>query len=90
MARSKPLEKIDWQSVEESSNIEAMFFDEYSHTIAVRFKHGGVYTYMGADRELYLNFLHAPSVGKYLHNVIKALPYTRWDTEKELIHHLNV
>lgn len=87
--RNQPLEKIDWTKVE-SSNVEAMCFDETTQTVCVRFSHGGLYTYIGASREIYMNFLHADSVGKYLNNVMKAFPYTRWETEDDLLAHLNV
>lgn len=86
--RDKPLEKIDWDKVE-SSNVEAVFFDEKTQTICVHFANGSYYSYIGASMEIYMNFRHADSVGKYLHNVIKSFPYTRWDTEKELLAHLN-
>lgn len=88
MAR-KPLEKLDWAETD-SSNVEAVCFDEPSQTICVRFKGGGVYSYIGASMEVYMNFLHADSVGKYLNNVVKAFPYTRWESEEQLIAHLNV
>lgn len=87
--REQPLKKIDWTEVE-SSNIEAIAFDEKTQTICVKFIHGGIYSYIGANMEIYMNFRHAPSMGQYLHNVIKAFPYTRWGTETELLNHLNV
>lgn len=87
--REQPLKKIDWTEVE-SSNIEAIAFDEKTQTICVKFIHGGIYSYIGASMEIYMSFRHAPSMGSYLHNVIKAFPYTRWETEDKLLDHLNV
>lgn len=81
--------KINWQSVE-SSNIGAVAFDDKSQTICVKFNNGGLYSYIGGNEELFLNFVNANSVGKYLNNVVKALPYTRWETEEDLITHLNI
>lgn len=83
------IEQITWEQVD-SSNVNALFFDEPSQTICVRFNNGGLYTYMGANMEIYMNLRMSESVGKYLNSVIKAFPYTRWDTEQDLISHLNV
>lgn len=84
-----PLGRIAWQDVE-SSNIQSVFYHDRTKTICVRFLNGGLYSYIGADYDIYMNLVHAPSVGKYLHFVVKALPFTRWDSEAELIEHLNV
>jgi hypothetical protein len=86
--REQPLEKIDWTNVE-SSNVKCLFFDEKTQTICVTFHNGGIYTYIGASMEIYMSLIHAPSVGKYLNNVIKSFPYTRWEDEKQLLAHLN-
>jgi hypothetical protein len=84
------LAEIKWESTEESSNVDAVYFHEPHNTICVRFKGGGLYSYIGGDQEMYMGLRHAPSVGKYLNHVVKALPYTRWDTETALIEHLNI
>lgn len=83
------LDTITWEQVE-SSNVSALFFHEDSQTLCVRFNNGGLYSYIGLDHEIYMNLRMAKSVGKYLANVVKAFPYTRWETENELITHLNV
>lgn len=83
-----PREKIDWDDVE-SSNVSALFFCARSQTICVKFNNGSFYSYIGLDEERYMNLRHAPSVGKYLANVVKSFPYTRWNTESELLDHLN-
>lgn len=82
--------QLTWESTD-SSNVDAVALDEPTETLCVRFKGGGLYSYMGVDSEEFSNMLMAPSIGKYLNNVIKATkPYTRWDTETELIDHLSI
>lgn len=83
------IQKINWDQVE-SSNVDALFFDERSGTICVRFINGGLYSYIGATQEVYSGLRMAPSIGRYLNNVIKSLPYTRWETEEDLLSHLNI
>lgn len=83
------LKKIDWTAVA-SSNIAAVAHDDRLKTVCVRFSNGGIYTYMGVNQETYLNFVNSESVGKYLNNVIKAFPYTRWESEEALLAYLNL
>lgn len=83
------LEALQWTNTEESTNVKQTFFDEKTQTICVKFHGGGLYSYIGGSMEIYMGLVHAPSVGKYLNNVVKALPYTRWETEQDLLHHLN-
>lgn len=87
----KPLEKLQWTEVE-SSNVNALMWDDPTQTICVRFSSGGVYSYIGANFEKYEDLLMAPSIGHHLDSVLKkgGFPYTRWDTEDDLLHHLNV
>jgi hypothetical protein len=85
---SKHLENIPWQE-HDSTNINATFYDEPTGTLCVRFNSGGVYSYM-APHDVYVDFIHASSMGGYLHDVIKAYPYTRWESEMGLLMHLNV
>jgi KTSC domain len=82
--------KIDWNEVE-SSNVHSIAFDAPTKTLAVRYVGGGLYSYMHADEEIFSGLLQAESVGKYLNAVVKSqLPYTRWDSEDELIKHLSI
>jgi KTSC domain len=83
------LEKIDWTD-HESSNVKASFYHKPSDTTVIKFHGGGLYSYIGAGQEIYMGLVHAPSVGRYLNQVLKAFPYTRWESEDELIAHLNV
>lgn len=81
--------EIPWDLVEDSSNVHSL----YRHndgTICVRFNSGGLYTYIGAPESVYMDLRYAESVGKYLNRVVKAYPYTRWETEIELLNHLNI
>lgn len=88
------LSNIDWERTEDSSNVHSIYHHRQTETICVRFNSGGLYTYMGhladmSTEEIYMGLRHADSVGRYLNNVVKALPYTRWESEDELINHLN-
>lgn len=80
---------LKWEDVD-SSNVKQTYFDDKTQTICVKFINGGLYSYIGGNQEMYMSLTHAQSVGKYLNNVIKALPYTRWESEDELIAHLLV
>lgn len=84
------MEKISWDQITDSSNVSDLYYHEPDKTICVKFKGGGLYSYMGADQEMFMSLRHAHSVGKYLNNVIKALPYTRWGSEDDLLAHLNI
>jgi KTSC domain len=84
------LKEIGWDQVEDSSNVAALFHHEPTNTICVRFRSGGLYSYMGGDHEMFMSLKHADSVGRYLNNVVKALPYTRWVSEDELLNYLNI
>jgi hypothetical protein len=84
------IDSIPWEPIEDSSNIQATFWHDKTQTICVKFNSGGIYSYIGAPETVYLDLRHAQSVGQYLHRVVKAYPYTRWDTESDLLSHLNV
>jgi len=91
--RQTALSEIAWEEVT-SSNVDAVAFDEQADTIAVRFLSGGLYSYeihhpAMPSQEIYSGLRNAESVGSYLHNVIKAFPFLKWDDESELISHLN-
>lgn len=87
--RNNNLEKISWTDVD-SSNVGSIAFDDKTQTICVKFKNGGLYSYIGASEEIYMGLVHANSVGQYLNQVVKAFPYTRWESENDLLSHLNV
>lgn len=81
------LPTIPWHDVD-SSNLSATYYDERTATLCVRFKDGSVYSYI-APHEAYIELSHSSSMGSYLHYMIKPLPTTRWETEYELLEHLN-
>lgn len=83
------IDQIPWERVEDSSNVHSLYRHD-DGTICVRFNGGGLYTYLGAPETVYMDLRHAESVGRYLNQVVKAYPYTRWSTETELLDHLNV
>lgn len=80
--------QIDWETVD-SSNVQQLYHREDQAILCVRFNNGGLYSYNGCNHEMYMNLRMSNSVGKYLHNVVKALPYTRWDSEEDLLAYLN-
>lgn len=79
---------IKWSDIEDSTNVRRVFYHEPTHTICVQFHNGGLYTYLGPTEEIYMGLVHAPSVGQYLHRVVKAFPYTRWESEDDLTNYL--
>ncbi len=56
----------------DSSNVEAVGFDESEREIWVRFLSGDTYVYSNADETTFHDLLNAPSVGSYLNRVIKG------------------
>lgn len=85
-----PKTNLDWVELADSSNVSRVFYHEETQTIGVMFNSGGLYTYLGPPMEVYMGLVHANSVGQYLHSVVKAFPYTRWESETELMDYLNV
>jgi len=82
------VDQIEWEQIE-SSNVQQLYHRDGQNILCVRFNNGGLYSYAGCDHENYMNLRMSSSVGKYLNNVIKALPYTRWDSEEDLLAYLN-
>ena len=79
---------IEWEHVE-SSNVHQLFHSDERDVLCVRFNNGGLYSYIGCNHEMYMNLRMSPSVGKYLNNVVKALPFQRWESEEDLLNYLN-
>lgn len=81
--------KLAWQDVD-SSNLAAVAYDKPTETICVRFANGGLYSYMGADEEMYTGLIHADSAGKYLNSVVKLqCAYNKWESETSLLNYIN-
>jgi hypothetical protein len=62
----------------QSSNLEAVGYDEDTQTLRVWFLNGFVYDYSGVGQMEYEALRDAPSVGSYLHQNIKGqYPYEK-------------
>ena len=60
-----------WNPVE-SSNIEALAY-ENKH-LKIKFKNGSEYHYQNVSQEVFEKILHAASVGRTFHELIKSKP----------------
>lgn len=61
-----------------SSNVEAIGYDEDSQTVRVWFLNGSIYDYSGVNSVEYNALKVAPSVGSYLHRNFKGqYPYEK-------------
>lgn len=56
----------------DSSNIEAIGYDQAAQELHVRFLSGDTYVYHGVPQETYDELMAAPSKGSYLNRVVKA------------------
>lgn len=62
----------------DSSNIEAIGYDDDTLELHVRFLNGGYYIYHDVPRQTYDEFMAAPSKGSFLNREIKgAHGYTK-------------
>jgi hypothetical protein len=62
----------------ESSNVDALAFDQMTTTGYVRFTSGDTYAYMDVRRNLWIDFYRADSVGGFLHSKVKGeFPYLK-------------
>ena len=57
----------------DSSNIEAIGYDDDGQELHVQFLWGGQYAYHGVPREVFDAFLQAPSKGSFLNREIKSI-----------------
>ena len=55
----------------DSSNIEAIGYDQASQELHVRFLSNAEYVYHGVPQEVYDELMAAPSKGSYLNRVIR-------------------
>ncbi|RLA84132.1 MAG: KTSC domain-containing protein [Epsilonproteobacteria bacterium] len=60
----------------ESSNLQAVGFDESQNVLFVEFKHGGTYQYFGVDKSIFDGMLMADSKGKYFDQYVKRAGYS--------------
>ena len=56
----------------DSSNVEAVGYDEKSSTLQVEFKNGGMYQYFDVPEDEFIGLRDASSVGGYLAARIKG------------------
>lgn len=57
----------------ESTNVSAVGFDPDRGIIAVKFQSGGTYHYSGCDQKMYDALVTAPSIGRYVNQVLKPM-----------------
>lgn len=61
-----------------SSNVSSVGYDPIENILEVEFKNGTVYQYFDVPEDIYLEMMHADSVGKYLNNTVKGkFQYTK-------------
>lgn len=83
------LKKLDWTEVD-SSNVQSVAYADKAHVLCVRFHNGGLYSYDNVDHDVYVDLVHAESVGKYLNQAVKGIyPFARWYNEQELLSEIN-
>ena len=57
----------------DSSNIEAIGYDDNSQELHVQFLSGSCYVYYNVPREIFNNLMDAPSKGSYFNREIKGV-----------------
>ena len=62
---------MEWKEAE-SSNIDAIAYEEDNQELHVRFKSGSEYVYTDVPKKIYDGFMDASSKGRYLNTVIKG------------------
>jgi hypothetical protein len=60
----------------ESSNVEAVAYDEATLTLHVSFRNGSLYEYSRVPTEVFRSFLDAPSKGSFVHEVLRKGGYS--------------
>lgn len=74
-----------WTDVD-SSNVGSVAFDEASNTLVVRFNNGAIYSYEDVEMDVYIDLVHAESVGRFLNQMIKGrYAYLKWASEQDLM-----
>ena len=57
----------------DSSNIEAIGYDDDSQELHIRFLSGGNYVYSDVPREIFDDLINAPSKGSFLNREVKGV-----------------
>lgn len=74
-----------WTDVD-SSNVGSVAFDEGTKTLVVRYNSGAIYSYDDVETDIYVNLVHAKSVGQFLNQMIKGrYAYLKWFSEQDLL-----
>lgn len=61
-----------------SSNIGEIGYDEADNALEILFTDGHVYLYTGVPKDVFLQFVSAPSKGKFFReNIRESFPYTK-------------
>ena len=55
-----------------SSNVAAVRYNDQAALLEIAFQSGGTYRYSAVPETVYLNFLQAPSPGRFVHFSIKG------------------
>jgi hypothetical protein len=77
---STPAIHIEWRSTPESSNVEAVGWDNKDN-MYVLFKHGGLYLYRDVARQRVVAAAASDSIGKYVHReIIPNYPAVKIET----------
>ena len=73
------MNNIKWIDVE-SSNVNAIGYNENNQEVYIRFNNGTTYKYSNVPIQEFEGLKNAPSIGSYLHRNIKgSYPYERVD-----------
>jgi len=54
-----------------STAVEHISYDEAAHELHVKYVGGGVYTYYGVPKQVYVAFRAAPSKGQFVNEFVK-------------------
>lgn len=57
----------------DSSNVEAIGYDDSTQELHVQFLSGGYYIYRGVPREVFDGLMYAPSKGSFLNREVKGV-----------------
>lgn len=57
----------------DSSNIEAIGYDDATQELHVRFLSGATYIYKGVPRQIFDDLMQAPSKGSFLNREVKGV-----------------
>jgi len=68
-----------------STDVKSIMYDEVTNRMEVVYVRSGPYTYFNVKMEFYLEFLNAPSKGKFVNNILRKredIPYQQGPIEQ--------